>query len=117
MTAAIYAISDVPRTHCDLAKAIAAAAALAGTPLPTLSWEFQPLSFDQYCAPGESTLQFLEKLSIRIAMRAYCSPGAALRRLLRLITTAYGLSKLLLYWHDYRQRLPIRRLLCLREYS
>jgi hypothetical protein len=25
---------------------------------------------------------------------------------------AYGLTKLLLYWHDTRQRLPIRRLLC-----
>jgi hypothetical protein len=31
--------------------------------------------------------------------------------------TAYGLTKLLLYWHDNRQRLPIRRLLCLLEYS
>jgi hypothetical protein len=63
----------------DLAKAIAAAAAAAGTPVPTLSWEFQPLSFDQYGVPGESTLEFLENLSIRIAMRAYCSPRAALR--------------------------------------
>jgi hypothetical protein len=32
-------------TFDDLARAIAAA---AGTPVPTLSWEFQPLSFDQY---------------------------------------------------------------------
>jgi hypothetical protein len=38
-----------------LAKAIAAASAVAGTRVPTLSWEFQPLSFDQYAAPGEST--------------------------------------------------------------
>jgi hypothetical protein len=27
--------------------------------------------------------------------------------------TAYGLTRLLPYWHDNRQRLPIRRLLCL----
>jgi hypothetical protein len=31
----------------DLAKAIAAAAAAAGTPVLTLSWDFHPLSFDQ----------------------------------------------------------------------
>jgi hypothetical protein len=102
----------------DPAKAIAAAAAAAGTRAPTLSWEFQPLSFDQSGAPGESTVEFLEKLSIRIAMRVYCSPGAVLRRLFRVISyTPYGLNKLLLYWHDNRQRLPIRRLLCLHEYS
>jgi hypothetical protein len=68
-------------TRNDHAKAIAAAATAAGTPVPTLSWDFQPLSFDQYGAPGESTLEFLENLSIRIAMRAYCSSGAALSRL------------------------------------
>jgi hypothetical protein len=32
----------------DLAKAIAAAAAATGTPVPTLSWDFQPLSFDHW---------------------------------------------------------------------
>jgi hypothetical protein len=69
----------------DFSKAIADAATVAVTPVPTVSWEFQPLSFDQYGAPGESTLEFLEKLSIRIAMRSYCSPGAALRRLFRAI--------------------------------
>jgi hypothetical protein len=31
--------------------------------------------------------------------------------------TAYGPTRLLLYWHDNRQRLPIRRLLYLLEYS
>jgi hypothetical protein len=30
---------------------------------------------------------------------------------------AYGLIKLLLHWHDNRQRLPICRLLCLLECS
>jgi hypothetical protein len=70
----------------DLAKSIAAAAAAAGTPVPTLSCEFHPLSFDLYGAPGESTLEFLEKVSIRIAMRAYCSPGTALCRLFRVIS-------------------------------
>jgi hypothetical protein len=59
---------------------------LQQAPQYRLSWEFQPSSFDQYCAPGESTMEFLEKLSIRIAMRAYCSPGAALRRLFRVIS-------------------------------
>jgi hypothetical protein len=29
--------------------------------------------------------------------------------------TVYDLTKLLMYWHDNRQRLPIRRLLCLLE--
>jgi hypothetical protein len=70
----------------DLKKAIAAASAAAATQVPTLSWDFQPLSFDQYAAPGANTLEFLEKLSIRIAERAYCSPGAALRRLFRAIS-------------------------------
>jgi hypothetical protein len=70
----------------NFAKAIAAAAAAAGTPVPTLSWDFQPLSFDQYGAPGESTLEFLEKLSIRIPVRADCSPGAALRRRFRAVS-------------------------------
>jgi hypothetical protein len=70
----------------DLRKAIAAASAAAATQVPTLSWDFQPLSFDQYAAPGASTLEFLEKLSIRIAERAYCSPGASLRRLFRAIS-------------------------------
>jgi hypothetical protein len=90
----------------NLAKAIAAASAVAGTRVPTLSWEFQPLSLDQYAAPGESTLEFLEKLSIRIAMRAYCSRGAAIRRLFRVISYSIW-SKVLLYWHDNRQRLTI----------
>jgi hypothetical protein len=37
--------------------------------------------------PLEKVLhEFLEKLSIRIAVRAYCSPGAALRRLIRAIS-------------------------------
>jgi hypothetical protein len=67
----------------DLKKSIAAASAAAATQVPTLSWDFQPLSFDQYAAPGANTLEFLEKLSIRIAERAYCSPGAALRGLFR----------------------------------
>jgi hypothetical protein len=31
--------------------------------------------------------------------------------------TAHCLTKLLLYWHDNRQLLPIRRLLCLLEFS
>jgi hypothetical protein len=52
----------------DLAKAIAAAAAAAGTPVPSLSWDSQLLSFDQCGAPGERTLEFLEKVYIRIAM-------------------------------------------------
>jgi hypothetical protein len=30
----------------DLAKTMAAAAAAAGTPVPSFSWDFQPLSFD-----------------------------------------------------------------------
>jgi hypothetical protein len=72
--------------HNDLAKAIAAAAAAAATPAPILSWDFQPLSSDKYGAPGESTLEFLGNLSIRIDVRAYCSPGAALRRLFRVIS-------------------------------
>jgi hypothetical protein len=38
------------RNH--LAKAIAAAATAAGTLVPTLSWDLQPLSFDQNGAPG-----------------------------------------------------------------
>jgi hypothetical protein len=67
----------------DLAKAIAAAAAAVGTPVPTVSWNSRPLRFDQYGAPGESTLENLEKLSIRIAAHAYCSPGGDLRRLFR----------------------------------
>jgi hypothetical protein len=70
----------------DIAKSIATAAAAAGTPVPTLSSDFQSLSFDLYGASGEITLEFLEKLSIRIAMRAYCSPGAALRRLFRVFS-------------------------------
>jgi hypothetical protein len=70
----------------DLAKAIAAAAAAAGTPVPTLLWEFQPLRFEQYDASGESTLEFLEKLSIRIARGMDCCPGAALRRLFRVVS-------------------------------
>jgi hypothetical protein len=36
----------------DLAKVIADAAAVADTPAPTLSWDFLPLSLDQYDAPG-----------------------------------------------------------------
>jgi hypothetical protein len=70
----------------DLAKAFASSAAAAGTAVPTLSVQVPPLSFDQYGAPGESTLEFLEKLSIRMAMRAYCSPGAVLRRLILVIS-------------------------------
>jgi hypothetical protein len=73
----------------DLAKALAAATAAAGIPAPPLLWDVQPLSFDQYDAPRESTLDFLEKLSLRIAMRVYCSPGATLRRLFRVIS--YGI--------------------------
>jgi hypothetical protein len=38
------------RNH--LAKAIAAAATAAGTLVPALSWDLQPLSFDQNGAPG-----------------------------------------------------------------
>jgi hypothetical protein len=67
----------------EATKAIAAAAAAANTPVPSLKWDFQPLSLDQYGAPRESTLEFLETLSIRTAVRAYCSPGAALHRLFR----------------------------------
>jgi hypothetical protein len=70
----------------DLKKAIAAASAAVATQVPTLSWDFQPLSFDQYAAPGANNLEFLEKLAIQIAERAYCSPGAALRRLFRAIS-------------------------------
>jgi hypothetical protein len=36
---------------------------LQQAPQSRLSWEFQPLSFDQYRALGESTMEFLEKLS------------------------------------------------------
>jgi hypothetical protein len=39
----------------DLKKAIATAAAAVATQVPTLSWDFQPLSFDQYAAPGANT--------------------------------------------------------------
>jgi hypothetical protein len=42
----------------DLAKTIAAAAAAAGTPVASLPWDFQPLSLNQYGAPGESALEF-----------------------------------------------------------
>jgi hypothetical protein len=70
----------------DLAKAIAAAAAVADIPVPTSSWDFQLFSFDQYGAPGESTLEFLENFFIRIAMRAYCGPSAAPRRRFRVIS-------------------------------
>jgi hypothetical protein len=70
----------------DLANAITAAAAAAGIPVPTLSWNFQLFSVDHLIAPRESTCEFLEKLSIRIAMRAYCSPSAALRLLLQVIS-------------------------------
>jgi hypothetical protein len=70
----------------DLAKALAAAAAAAGTPVPTLLGDFQPFSFDQHGAPGESTLEILEKLYIHIAEPAYCSPGPPLRRLFRVIS-------------------------------
>jgi hypothetical protein len=69
----------------DPKKAVAAASAAVATQVPTLSWDFQPLSFDQYAAPG-ANIEFFEKLSIRIAERAYCSPGAALRRLFRAIS-------------------------------
>jgi hypothetical protein len=69
-----------------LAKAIAASAAAAGTPVATLPWDFQPLSFDQYSASGERTLEFLKKLSIRIVECACSSPGAALRRVFRVIS-------------------------------
>jgi hypothetical protein len=97
--------------HDDLVKASAAAAAAAGTPVPTSSWDLQPLSFDQYAAPGESALVFFEMLSGRMAERAYCSPGAAGRRLFRSSATAYALTKLLLFWHDTRRHFRVGRLL------
>jgi hypothetical protein len=71
----------------NLAKAIPAAAAAEGPPVPTLSWDFQPLSFGQYGAPGEVTsLKFLEKVCIRIADSVYCSPSDTLRRFFRVIS-------------------------------
>jgi hypothetical protein len=93
------------------------ATAAAGTPFPSLSGEFQPLRFDEYGAHGESALEKVENFSIRIIIRAYCSPGAALHRLLRVISYSTGLTKLFLYWHDSRQRLPIRRLLYHLQYT
>jgi hypothetical protein len=48
-------------TRNELAKAIAAAAATAGDPVPTLSWDFRPLSLGQYAAPGASISEFPAK--------------------------------------------------------
>jgi hypothetical protein len=62
----------------DREKAFVAAAGAAGTPDPTSSWGFQPLSLDHSAAPGGSTQVSLEKSSIRIAESAYCRPGAGL---------------------------------------
>jgi hypothetical protein len=84
----------------DLEKAIASAAAVAGIPVPNLSSDFQPLSFEKYVVPRVSTFVFLEKLSIHIAGLAYGSPGAALRRLFGLSVSVLGPTKLLPYWHD-----------------
>jgi hypothetical protein len=69
-----------------------------------LSWDFQPLSFDQYAAPGESTL-----------------PTSRNAVLMLLYAGSFGLSasawsELALsvnYWHDNRQRLTICHLLYL----
>jgi hypothetical protein len=85
----------------DLAKAIAVAAAAAGPPVPTLSWDFQRLSIDQYGTPGAITLDFLEKTSIRVAERAYRSPGAALCRLFRVISY--------IIWSDHALAVPARQ--------
>jgi hypothetical protein len=73
-------LAEEEKRH-DLARAIEAAAA-ASTPLLSLSWDFQPLRFDQYGAPGERTLDLLvlSELPCR-----YRSPGTALRRLFRAI--------------------------------
>jgi hypothetical protein len=101
----------------DLAKAIAAAPAAAGTPVPNLSWDFQPLNFDQHGAPGESTLGFLEKLPIESPCARTGAPVLHYADSFGSSATAYGLTKLLLHWHDCHQRLLIRRLLCLLEYS
>jgi hypothetical protein len=56
--------------------------------------------------PGESTLEFLQKLSIRNAERAFYSPDAALRQLFRSSANIFGLTKLLYTWYENRQRLP-----------
>jgi hypothetical protein len=66
----------------DVARAIEAAAA-ASTPLLSLSWDFQPLRFDQYGAPEESTLDFLVLSELPCGYR---SPGTALRRHFRAIS-------------------------------
>jgi hypothetical protein len=91
---------------------------LRHAPVPSLSWDCQQLRFDQYDASEESTLDFLEKLSVCIAP---CMPTAAP---VQLDAGSFGssaracrLTKLLLQWHDNSQLLPIRRLLCLLEDS
>jgi hypothetical protein len=101
----------------NLAKAIVAAAAAAGTTVSTLSWEFHPLSFDQFGAPGESTLEFLEKLISELLFARTAALVLHYADSFGSSATTYGLTKLLLYWHDNRQSLPIHRLLCLLEYS
>jgi hypothetical protein len=104
----------------DLAKSIAAAAAAAGSQVPTISRELLPLSFDQCGVPGESTLEFLDKLSIRIAIRVHYSSGAALRRLPRAISYSIWSDQalaVLARQPTTGQRLPIRRLLYLLDFS
>jgi hypothetical protein len=52
--------SEQVKRH-DLEKAMATADPAAVTPVPTLSRDTQPLSFDQYTAPGASTLASSER--------------------------------------------------------
>jgi hypothetical protein len=52
-------------------------------------WSFRPWSYDQFAAPGASTLELLQMLSIRIAERACCNPGAALRQLFRGVSYSF----------------------------
>jgi hypothetical protein len=92
----------------DLANAIAAAAAAAGTPIPSLSWEFQLLSFCPiWCTwrkdPGILREVVLPNCRARL-LQPWCCATPALSGH---HATTYGLTKLLLYWHDNRQQLPV----------
>jgi hypothetical protein len=94
----------------DLAKTTEAAAATAGTPVPTLSCDFQQLSFVQSSALAESTLEVLEKF---LSESPYARTAAQVRLYAGSFGSsaiAYGLTKLLLCRHDNRQRSPFRRL-------
>jgi hypothetical protein len=78
---------------------------------------FQPLSFDQYGAPGERTEEFFENLSTHLSRTRTAALVQLYAGSFWSSPIAYGLTKLLPYWQDNRQRLPIRCLLCLLEYS